>query len=238
MNRNDFMRQLEMMLSDVTPNERAEALEFYNEYFNDAGPENEMNVIRSLGNPARVAASIKAALRGESTGEFTENGYQDPYSRKQELIKYGKDGSQAGGPPPYEDSYRRQDSGPKKRDASTIALLIVLCFVGIPVILPIGIAVLAVVLSLAVALIGVFVGVGACAFALIIAGIILFGVGIGKMVIAPFGGLCLLGGGLVCAGIGILFTVLTVWICAKVVPAVIRLVVDLCRIPFRRKRRI
>ena len=40
MNRIDFMKQLESLLQNISPAEREEALQYYNEYFNDAGAEN------------------------------------------------------------------------------------------------------------------------------------------------------------------------------------------------------
>lgn len=50
MNRKQFMEQLERLLSDISEAERQEALEYYEGYFDDAGPENEGEVIRELGN--------------------------------------------------------------------------------------------------------------------------------------------------------------------------------------------
>ena len=53
MNRKQFMEQLERLLSDISEAERQEALEYYEGYFDDAGPENEGEVIRELGNPGQ-----------------------------------------------------------------------------------------------------------------------------------------------------------------------------------------
>lgn len=64
MNRTEFMRQLESLLQNISATEREEALQYYNEYFNDAGPENEQNVIEALGNPAKVAENIKRTFSG------------------------------------------------------------------------------------------------------------------------------------------------------------------------------
>lgn len=64
MNRTEFMRQLESLLQNISATEREEALQYYNEYFNDAGPENEQNVIEALGNPAKVAENIKKDISG------------------------------------------------------------------------------------------------------------------------------------------------------------------------------
>ena len=70
------MKQLEMLLSDISQAEREEALQYYNDYLDDAGIENEEESIGSLGSPAQVAANIKEGLRdGIETGEFTEGGY-------------------------------------------------------------------------------------------------------------------------------------------------------------------
>ena len=64
MNREGFLEGLARLLADIPENERQEALEFYNNYFDDAGPENEARVIEELGGtPERAAASIRAELR-------------------------------------------------------------------------------------------------------------------------------------------------------------------------------
>ncbi|MBR6149906.1 MAG: DUF1700 domain-containing protein [Lachnospiraceae bacterium] len=65
MNRDGFMSQLESYLADVSAAEKEEALQYYNDYFEDAGPENEQSVIQSLGSPREIAENIKAELRGE-----------------------------------------------------------------------------------------------------------------------------------------------------------------------------
>ncbi|MFQ7727129.1 MAG: HAAS signaling domain-containing protein, partial [Ruthenibacterium lactatiformans] len=45
MNRAEFMAALEAQLRDITTEERDEALKFYNEYLDEAGPENEAAVL-------------------------------------------------------------------------------------------------------------------------------------------------------------------------------------------------
>ena len=78
MNRREFMAQLERLLGELPESERVEALRFYNDYFDEAGPENEAGVIQELGSPGRVAAVIRANLDGnQDRGEFTEHGYRD-----------------------------------------------------------------------------------------------------------------------------------------------------------------
>ena len=65
MNRARFMEQLEKLLSDISEEERREALEYYESYFDEAGPEKEASVIQELGSPEKVAASIKEDLKGQ-----------------------------------------------------------------------------------------------------------------------------------------------------------------------------
>ena len=59
MNRAQFMEQLEKLLSDISEEERQEALDYYESYFDDAGEDQEANVIRELGSSGKVAAIIK-----------------------------------------------------------------------------------------------------------------------------------------------------------------------------------
>ncbi|MDR2296575.1 MAG: DUF1700 domain-containing protein [Clostridiales Family XIII bacterium] len=71
MNRKEFMAELERQLARIDDREREEALAYYNEYFDEAGPENEARVIAELGSPVRVAAQIKAdaAVKGMGDAE-------------------------------------------------------------------------------------------------------------------------------------------------------------------------
>lgn len=95
MNRAEFMRRLAELLSDVPPAEREEAIQYYNDYFDDAGAENESGVIASLGTPEELARSIKAGLNdGGSGGEFTESGFSG-YTQvhKDEVMRTGEAGT-------------------------------------------------------------------------------------------------------------------------------------------------
>ena len=76
MSRKEFMERLEKLLEDISDSEREEALQYYNDYFDDAGVENEAEVIRELVSPEQVAQKIKAGL-SDSAAEFSEQGYRD-----------------------------------------------------------------------------------------------------------------------------------------------------------------
>lgn len=60
MNRQEFMNRLTGELSKLPEDEIQAAIEYYNEYFDEAGPQQEQIVIKDLGSPSRIAAQIKA----------------------------------------------------------------------------------------------------------------------------------------------------------------------------------
>lgn len=73
MSREEFMKELENLLSDVSEEEKREALEYYRGYFEDAGKENEERILRELESPEKVAQTIKADLEtGKERQEETQ----------------------------------------------------------------------------------------------------------------------------------------------------------------------
>ncbi len=53
MNRIEFMETLSRLLLDIPEEDRIDALKYYNDYFDDAGSENEQNVIEELESPEK-----------------------------------------------------------------------------------------------------------------------------------------------------------------------------------------
>lgn len=112
MNKTEFLEQLERLLADISRQEREEALDFYRSYFEDAGEENEAQVIQELGSPGKVAAIIKADLEEsreetrEEHGEYTESGYQDERFREDHVPEKAQE--RTGNSENTEDSGRSQ----------------------------------------------------------------------------------------------------------------------------------
>ena len=106
MNRAEFMGRLAELLNDVPPAEREEAIQYYNDYFDDAGVENESGVIASLGTPEELARTIKAGLNdGGNGGEFTESGFSGyTQVRKDEIMRTEEAAQQANGTTNYAES--------------------------------------------------------------------------------------------------------------------------------------
>ena len=65
MNRETFMKDLEYLLQDIPDEEKADALSYYADYLEEAGPENEEKVLKEFGSPERIAAIIRADLKGD-----------------------------------------------------------------------------------------------------------------------------------------------------------------------------
>ena len=84
MNKDQYLRKLEYLLSDLPEEERREAMEYYVEYFEEAGPEREAEVMRELGTPETVAETIHKELadkgivpyRAEKKQKKERNGWQ------------------------------------------------------------------------------------------------------------------------------------------------------------------
>ena len=58
MNKNVFLVDLSKCLGFMTDSEREDALEYYKELFEEAGPENEQKVLAQLGSPMKVAVEL------------------------------------------------------------------------------------------------------------------------------------------------------------------------------------
>lgn len=208
MNRNEFLRQLEQLLCDIPENERREAMEYYRNYFEDAGPEKEAQIIEELGSPQEVAASIKRNLFGEGYSDYDfvkEEKHQDIYGNRQN----------------------------KTTRNILIAVIIVLTFplwVGI-IGAAFGILIggIAVVFALVVAVIAIVA-------ALLIGGIVLFGIGMFHIFTGfPAVGLVLAAVGMFMLAAAVLGIAAMVWLVGRILPWTLRAIVRLCKRPFQKR---
>ena len=60
MDRVQYMQRLKEKLKTLPPDEYVSAVQYYGEYFDEAGPENEQKVISELGSPEKAASVIRA----------------------------------------------------------------------------------------------------------------------------------------------------------------------------------
>lgn len=226
MSRVEFMNQLKNLLWDIPEGEREEALNYYEDYFDDAGTENEDQVIEALGTPEKVAAIIKEGLKDDAAkqGEFSETGYSSFDNSPKDQVVY------------YEE-HKKKTFAERIRGLGTggMILVLILAIFALPILGPAAIGIVS-------AIFGVLVAVGAVLFtlaivgiALIVAGACVFAASIGSLVAAPAVGIMLLGLSMVLTGVGILITILGIKVVTKVIPPVIRWFVRVVRKPFEKK---
>lgn len=63
MNKSDFMAALRQALAGLPPEERQNAIQYYEDYFADAGEENEAQVLAELDSPEAIARTILSDYR-------------------------------------------------------------------------------------------------------------------------------------------------------------------------------
>ena len=208
MNRVEFMETLSRLLQDIPEEDRIDALKYYNDYFDDAGSENEQNVIEELESPEKVAMKIKSDREDTGTTEEFEKdnkAYQDNVS-----YEYQED----------------QANKPWTNKWLKWAMIAAIVVIGFPIVIPLGAGLLALIAGIVIA---VF-----CLFAAIVIGFAAVA-GIGCLFANPGVGLAVLGAGLIVIVIGVIGTVVGVRLCIIVFPGIVRGIVYILRKPFHRK---
>ena len=227
MSRVEFMNQLKNLLWDIPEGEREEALNYYEDYFDDAGVENEAQVITSLGSPEKVAAMIKEGLKEEAKeqGEYSETGYTGyGQNQKDEVIAYGNDKKKKS----FSDRVKGLGTG-------GMILVLILAIFALPILGPVGIGILSAIFGILVAAAVVLFILVIIGIAFLVAGASIFAVAVANLLVTPAVGIMLLGLSLLIIGIGILITIAGIKVVTKVIPPIIRWFVRLVRKPFEKK---
>lgn len=243
----EYMNQLEELLRDLPSEEREAALTYYDDYFEDAGPDNTDTVISELGSPERVAAFIKSDLNDNVWKDsekiiYTENGYKDTTIEDNRYEVVSND---------YQESSERNNSNENKRtketyktksnstmnnnNTSKILLVIIICIIAIPIGIPFLGTAFGLIVAVMGILIGLFVALIAVTGSLLIGGLVLFIGGVIQLFLAPMNGILMCGFGLVLFGLGTLAAVLTMVVCTKVIPTIVSGIVELCKLPFKKR---
>ena len=210
MNRKEFLKQLEELLSDIPEAERRDAMNYYQNYFDDAGVEQEQTILEELGSPEKVAESIKRDLFGENYDAYVK--------AKQE----------------------KQQETIEKQQRENRTLRNILIVVALVLTFPIWIGLVALAFGILVTvfagLFGVAVAVIAVVAACLFAGVAVTVIGMIKAVAGfPAVGLIVIAGGLLVFVIGILGVAALVWIFGRILPWLIRAIVRLCKRPFQKR---
>lgn len=238
MNKQEFMQRLEAMLQDLPPSEKEEALQYYNDYLDDAGVENEAEVLKALGSPEQVADQIR---KSDSIAES----FQDIKADDHKMMKYGEAISQSSNTQEKQkqseafagttissnengdgrsNSYGRTGS---KRQIMPTWVIVLCCVVGVlaaPVWIPILFAAGGILLAIVITWFSLIFAFGVTALALFGAAVILLVVGVICVVAEPVIALGVFGGALICAAVGLLFMMLTVCMAGILTPMVFKII--------------
>lgn len=250
MSREEFMKQLEILLTDVSEEEKQEALSYYRSYFEDAGMENEERILKELESPEKVAATIKSDLGIENIGdrgEYTESGFHDNrFESRQEVGvcdgKYQQSDSQNDRKYQQTDSendrkYQQTDSRSAYGENQTLKIILIIV-VAIAT-APVWGSIIGLILGILGTIFGVVVAIVCADLALYVAGGVLFGIGIGQLAVGSLAtGLALVGAGLLVIAIAVLMTILCVWVLGKAVPWICNVIRRLWRSIFHRKEQV
>lgn len=215
MNKNAYLERLSKLLADISYEEHEEALSYYREYIEDAGLENEQRVIEELGTPEHLAKEIREGLLKKG----------EPSKRQGEPIRAPKLRTDS-------DSRSSQTSDKtQERNKSNVILTIIAVILTSPIWFPLACALISTVFGIIIAAFAIVLGIGIIGIACTIVGIALIITGflacLSVTVFSVSGtlaGAALIGSGLITLALGILFTVLTVWLCGWALPALIRFI--------------
>lgn len=230
MTRNEYMEQLKKYLKRLPKEDYDNAIEYFSEYFDEAGPENEQQVMKELGEPKEAARELLLNLLQESVGDGKD-------SNAEEAKALPSAGSYSG---ENSHAYNRTDSGNrstkgqskpegKKRSPGKIILLAFLVICASPVSIALLIAGLAVLAAVVVVIAAVIFSMAVTSVSAVAGGILLAGIGVTLIAKSVAAACMMAGGGFLMAGVGILFGVFTIYICKWCAMGIGRLVSRLVR---------
>ena len=209
MTRNEYMEQLKRYLRRLPKEDYENAVEYFSEYFDEAGPENEQQMMKDLGDPKEAAREVLLNLLEESV----ENGSAEEASCTETVKTFSE----------------KALPEKKKRSPGKIILLAFLVICASPVSIALLIAGLAVLAAVVLVIAAVIFSLAVTSIATIAGGIMVVGFG-ATLVMRSLAAACMMvGGGFLLAGAGILFGVLTVYICKWCATGIGRLVNRLVR---------
>ena len=260
MNRETFLRELKHLLQDVAEDEREEALQYYRDYLEDAGQENEETVLQELGDPARVAAMIRSGLNGTDMGEFSERGYEDPRYRgpSYEVVKAKAKAKRRERDRSNEqsaedtrqrtseekDPYAKKDPYAEKepmrrydRNPGMIILIILGAIICAPVVIGLGGGAFGIFAGLAAVVFALFLAIGVAAAGFLVGGIAAFIIGIVRLFLSPLDGILACGTGVGLIGASLLLFALAAVFYGRFLPWIIRGVLNAVRSIFQGFRR-
>ena len=204
MNREEYLNELKKYLRRLPKDDYENAIEYFTEYFEDAGSEHEADAIRELGSPREAAADLLGALLDEkSSAAFlpkpvsgnrtsghgqTADGQSEPHSAAGRRYRAGD---------PFPEG--RQD-----RSALSILLIVCLSIFAAPIALPLAIATVVLLLAGVIVVLSIVIAAIACSASMVIVGVYSIVKAFAILSASVPGFLLVAGCGLLSTGLGIL----------------------------------
>lgn len=244
MRKEEFISKVEYLLSDISNEEKYDAINYYRDYIEEAGPEKEEEVLAEFGSPERIAAIIRSDLKGDMKdgGEFTENGYKDPRfdGPENSIVKAKPEAGNNEEKYEYSEQTNSNDNvkkeslwnrfkakvnnmfGDNMSKTTKIVIIVLLIIILFPVLLGTGTFILSSLGSVAGFIVSLFFLVGIVTAILLIGAVVLLFTSFGFMFVSGGIAAVLIGAALTSLGLGLLSLVLSVLFYGKFIPFVFK----------------
>lgn len=228
MTKYEFLGDLSRLLSDLSEEERNEALQYYEDYFADAGRDQEQSVIQELESPEKIAAKIRGTdtedVQYGEPGQMRDAAYPEVVNDSyQDAGKWGKGEGFGEGNQNF--TQNSASAGTASSDNSSHVLkwivVIILAIFAAPVVIPLAggvlITIACILFALFMALFGTGIGLG-------IGGVVSMALGLYHCITANIADAIVgIGAGLVMLPIGIILCYLGVLLIIKLMPGLWKL---------------
>ena len=204
MNRTEYLKQLDKYLKRLPAEDYQNAMEYFTEYFDEAGPEGEEQVIRELGTPKEAASELLSALLDEKTAQVSSETVSTIHNKSETNEADTTRRYQTG------DQIQHSKKGPSPLNVLLIAGLAILAApIGAPLALVLLILLFVGILLIGVGILCVFIF--SISYALLGAKMLIDGFSI--ITVSLPGSCLLIGGGLLGIGLCILLLFAGIFIC-------------------------
>ena len=232
MNKEEYLTRLQYCISQLPPVEAQNTMQYYREYFDDAGITEDMVVPESVGTPEQIAMRLKKSINsGENItseninigGTYNRDNTSGSYNTKQNTGN-SYNNSQNAGQYSYNNSqntaqYEYNNAGQYNKKNDERAIKIIVAIIIAAVTFPIWSGILGVIIGIVFGLGGTIIGLGVAGISLIVVAIV-SGYGFATSVL-------LMGIGLILFGVAILLVIPEALFCIKFLPWLFKQVAEL-----------
>lgn len=221
MNRREFMDELRVLLKNLPYGEQEDALQFYEEYFDDAGTENEQRVIKELESPEAVAKKIiqnSPSVPAQREWHTASGDKTSPGGRNTSSSEMPGDSQYDSSV--FEQYYRNQQMMNQQKSNNWVLWLVLI--VTCPLWISLGIGLLLTLFSLVITVLALIFSAVVTVIALVAAVVLALIIGVPMLFYDPLNGLYMISMAMIAAGAALILTPPVIWLCKRGVPGIFR----------------